>query len=114
MKDNMQHLQVQANTNPKSDVHAPQEVIDALLTLTTVGLLTWNEGITQPKFSLCENDLTLDHVHDATDVDELGYGDGFLMHVTQEQVDAIKKAIEQERISSEAAALAWAATSAKK
>lgn len=33
----MEHLQNQAMRNPNSDVFAPQEVIDALVTLTRVG-----------------------------------------------------------------------------
>jgi hypothetical protein len=92
----MEHLQVQANTNPKWDVFAaPQEVIDALVTLTQVGLLTWNEGAVRPTFELYEYEgkPMLNHIHDEDEDDAAGY----LMHITRDQFYAINKAIEQER-----------------
>ena len=87
----MEHLEKQV-TSTSSDVTAPQEVIDALITLTRAGLLTWREDLTvRPTFKL-ENDM-LNHVIDADEDDVAGY----YMHITHDQSKAIKKAIQMER-----------------
>ena len=90
----MEHLQKQANTNPNADVHAPQEVIDALVTLTRAGLLSWRQDRTvRPTFELEADNLMLNHLHDEDEDDVAGY----YMHITREQVEAITQAVELEK-----------------
>jgi hypothetical protein len=84
----MEHLQNQAMRNPNCDVFAPQEVIDALVTLTRAGLLTWVKGRVRPTFELNpEEPLMLNHIQDEDEVA------GYFMHITREQETAILNAM---------------------
>ena len=86
----MEHLQNQAMRNPHSDVFAPEEVIDALVTLTRAGLLTWVNGRVRPTFELNpEEPLMLNHIQDE-DEDEAA---GYFMHITRKQETAILNAM---------------------
>jgi hypothetical protein len=97
----MENLQVTLEKSNSSDVKAPQEVVDAIITLTKAGLLNWKDAkgysdtSTKVGFDLYETEgqPILNHDFDPDDEDK----GGFLMHVTKKQRMAILKTIEAER-----------------
>jgi len=103
----MEHLQVTLEKSKDSNVNAPQEVVEALVTLTKAGLLVWRTTDTgfasvEVGFGMYASDGVgglenngqpiLDHDFDPSDED----AGGFRMRITKRQRSAILKAIEVE------------------
>src|SRR6266851_2596577 len=97
----MEHLQVTLEKNWKakgnSDVKAPQEVVDALVTLTKAGLLNWRipdagSASVEVGFGLFEREDGQSVLNHDLRPDDKEAG-GFLMTTTKAQRSALLKAI---------------------
>jgi hypothetical protein len=100
----MEHLQVplekNMTKNGNSDVKTPQEVVDAIITLTKAGLLNWRtpdvgSASVEVGFGLFEREDGQSVLnHDFRPDDE--ESEGFLMTTTKAQRSALLKAITAE------------------
>lgn len=78
--------------NGKQIEKTAQNVINAIVTLTRAGLLSWKDNTVQLTLALDADNLLLSHIHDVHDADEdAGI---HLMHVTRKQAGSITEAIE--------------------